>query len=329
MTTVSIAAGFAAALFCGLLSGRSLRGFRAGHSVAAAISIAIGLILLQASSPQDVWRFIQPKVALDWLPLVCLMAAGVNTIPSGRIRGTLAVILALLIPVRFLWGSVYLQPGEFEAQVLMSLAIWSMGLAVPLVLPDNETAARKSWKTVVWIFATVVTGGLIAGSGSLSYGAAAGVCGLAMLGVLLSASQISNLAAVPLISLIGLSASFAELPISIAGLMLLAWIGVLAGDRITGPRLIAVTRIGTTCVLLAAVTMTIVRMTDDGESSATLNSGYGSLSETSSVELNDKESLASPALKSANTLGRQTSPKPPSQINSEDSEDPFAGIDAE
>lgn len=329
MTTVSIAAGFAAALFCGLLSGRSLRGFRAGHAVAAAISIAVGLILLQSSSPQDVWRFIQPKVALEWLPLVCLVAAGVNTIPSGRIRGTLAIMLAMLIPVRFLWGSVYLQPGEFEARVLMSLAIWSMALAVPLVLPDNKIEARKSWKTVVWMFATAVTGSLIACSGSLTYGAAAGVCGLGMLGVFLSTSQISSLTAVPLICLTGLSASFAELPISIAGLMLAAWIGVLAGDRITGPRLIVVTRIGATCVLLAAVTMTIVRMSGDGESSATLNSGYGTLSETSSVELNKTESLTTPSSNSANILSQQSGPRRPSQITSEDAEDPFAGIDAE
>ena len=329
MTTISIAAGFTAALFCGLLSGRSLRGFRAGHAVAIAISIAVGLTLLQASSPQYVLRFVRPKVALDWLPLACLFAAGVITIPSGRIRVTLGIMLALLIPVRFLWGSVYLQPGELEARTLISLAIWSMALAAPIVLPLSELAARNSWKTAVWIFATAVTGILIAGSGSLTYGAAAGVCGLAMLGILLSASQISNLVALPLICLIGLSASFAELPITIAGLMQLAWIGVLAGDRVTAPRLIAVTRIGATCVLSAAVTMAILRMTNDRESSATLNSGYRSPNETLSSELNDMESLPYAMPKSANAVRQQTHPDPPSQITGEDSEDPFAGIDVE
>ncbi|MFO0999136.1 MAG: hypothetical protein U0936_02275 [Planctomycetaceae bacterium] len=329
MTTTSIAAGFAAALFCSLLFGRSLRGFRAGHAVAIAISIAAGLILLQSSSPQDVLRFVQPKVALDWLPLVCLLASGVISIPSGKFRVTLGIVLALLIPGRFLWGSVYLQPGELEARTLMSLAIWSMALAAPMVLPDSELATRKSWRTAVWIFATAVTGILIAGSGSLTYGAAAGVCGLVMLGFLLSASQISNLAAVPLISLIGLSASFAELPNLIAGLMLLAWIGVLAGDQIKGPRLIAVTRIGATCVLLAAVTMTVVRVIDDSGSSATLNSGYGSMNESSAAKLNEKKSLTTPLSESANTLSQNASPKSPSPITSEDSADPFAGIDAE
>lgn len=329
MTTISIAAGFAAALFCGLIIGRSLRGFRAGHAVAVAISIAAGLILLQTSTPQDVLRFVRPKVALDWLPLVCILAASVISIPSARIRVTLGIVLSLLIAVRLIWGSVYLQPGELEARTLISLAIWSMALAAPLVLPDTKLETGNSWKTVVWIFSTAVTGILIAGSGSLTYGAAAAVCGLAMLGVLLSASQISNLAAVPLISLIGLSASFAELPITIAGLILLAWIGVLAGDRITAPRLIAATRIGATFVLVAAVTMTVLRMTNDRGSSETLNSGYGSMKQTSATELNDQKSLTTPLSDSANTLSQQTSPKSPSPITGEDSEDPFAGIDAE
>lgn len=329
MTTVSIAAGFAAALFSGLLFGRSLRGFRAGHTVAAAISIAVGLILLQSSSLNDALRFIQPKVALDWLPLVCLLAAGVITIPSDKVRVTLGIMLALLIPVRYLWGSVYLQPGEFEVRILMSLAIWSMGLAVPLVLPDTKLSAIKSWKTVVWILATASTAILIACSGSLTYGAAAGICGLAMLVVLLSASKTSNLAAVPFISLVGLSTSFAELPITIAGLMLLAWIGVLAGDRIAAPRLTALIRVGATCVLLAAVTMTIVQMTDERETSANLNIGYGSLSETSAAELNDHGSLTTSSTDSVNTLSLPNSPSPPSKITGEDSEDPFAGIDAE
>lgn len=329
MTPVSIAAGFAAALFCGLLSGRSLRGFRAGHAVSVAISIAAGLVLLQASSPGAVMRFVQPKVALDWLPLTCLLAAGVFLIPSGRIRVTLGKMLALLIPVRFLWGSVYLQPGELEARVLISMVIWSMAMAVPLIFPETGLAGRKSWHTVVWIFATVVTAIVIACSGSLTYGAAAGVCGLAMLGVLLSASQISNLAAVPLLSLIGLTASFAELPISTAGLMLLAWIAVLLGDRITGPRLLVATRISAACALLAAVTMTIVRVTDAGEASATLDTAYGSSSETSSAELSDLESLTAPSTDSVNTVGQQTSSGPPSQSTIEGSEDPFAGIDAD
>jgi hypothetical protein len=325
----SIAAGFAAALFCGLIFGRSLRGFRAGHAVAVGISIAAGLILLQTSSSQDVWRFVRPKVAIDWLPLECLVAAGIFTISSARIRRALGIVLALLIPVRLLWGSVYLQPGELEARVLASLAIWSMALAVPLALPDTKLETRKSWKTVAWVFSTAVTGILIAGSGSLTYGAATGVCGLAMLGVLLSASQISNLAAVPLISLIGLSASFAELPIPTAALLLLSWTGVLAGDQITTPRLITATRSVAVSVLLLAITMTVVRRTDNNGSMRTVNSEYGSLRETSSAESIDKDSLTTPESDSGNFAGQQTKPDRPSHITGEGSDDPFAGIDAE
>ena len=143
MTTVSIFAGFATALFCGILSERSLRGFRAGGAAASVISIALGLIVLQTSSAKDLLRVIQPKVALDWLPLVCLAAVAVILIPSRRIRGALGITLAILIPIKFLWGSVYLQPGEIEVRILVSMAIWSLALTVPLLLPDIDSREAK------------------------------------------------------------------------------------------------------------------------------------------------------------------------------------------
>lgn len=328
MTSFSIAVGCLAALVCGLIAGRCLRRFREGIAVASAIAAAVGLTFLQVSKMSDLVRIVQPKVALDWLPLVCLVAAFAVVLPSKKLRFALGTVVAMLIPVRLLWGSVYLEPGALNPTALMCLVAWAALLALPMFLKDQTVLRRVGWKTALWVAATAVTAVVIAMSGSLTYGAASGVCGLTILGVLISTSQISNIAAIPLICLIGLAASFAELPVSNAGLLLSGWVGVLIPERVSRPRMVVMCRVSAAAVLLVVGSLTLARLAGDRATTDISSSGYGSCkSDLPTASKPNESSSASPSKKlketNASTASSESSPR------SDVAVDPFDGLDVE
>lgn len=325
MTSFSIAVGCLAALVCGLIAGRCLRSFREGIAVASAIAAAVGLTCLHISKLSDLMRIVQPKVALDWLPFVCLLAAVAVVLPSKKLRIAVGAVVAMLTPVRLLWGSVYLQPDAMNPSALMCHAVWAAVLAIPMVLQDQTASKRVGWKTALWVAATAVTAIVIAMSGSLTYGAASGICGLAILGVLISTSQIPNIAVVPLICLIGLSASFAELSVLNAGLLLSGWMGVLITEQISRPRMAMMFRVSTAGVLLVVASLTFARLAGDRRTADISNSGYGSFkSELSTESKADKSLTASSSKKSSGTNAVPESSKQPSGAD-----DPFDGLDME
>lgn len=322
MTTASIAAGFLAALLCGLLVGRGLRKFRAGHVLATAISVTIGLIVLRTSWADDLWRFVQPKVAMDWLPLVCLLSPLSILAKRSMLRAVIGLSLAGLIPVRLLWGSIYLPPESWASAIIFCMAAWSAVLAAPMLLSVQQNERKGAWTIGLWVVATVGTTIIVAASGSLTYGAAAGVCGVAILGVLISTSQIANVAAVPLICLIGLTASFAELPLLNAGLLLTMWMSILVADQVTVPRLAVLSRAGAFVVLSVAISLTVARhfkssevLADSGPGSA-----YGSLSNSSPLAVNRNQ--PAPA-SSSNNAGETVSQESGNPV------DPFDGLNSD
>ncbi|MFN9974314.1 MAG: hypothetical protein ACK58T_30900, partial [Phycisphaerae bacterium] len=88
------------------------------------------------------------------------------------------------------------------------------------------------------------------------------VCGVATLGVLLSASRIPNLAAFPIVCLIGLSTSYSELPILTSGLLFSVWLSLLAGERITSDRFVSFTRAAAMSALFLAGLITFMQLKD-------------------------------------------------------------------
>ncbi len=325
MTSFSIAVGCLAALVCGLIAGRCLRSFREGIAVASAIAAAVGLTFLHISKLSDLMRIVQPKVALDWLPFVCLLAAVAVVLPSKKLRIALGTVVAMLTPVRLLWGSVYLQPDAMNPSALMCLAVWVASLAIPMVLQDQTAPKRVVWKTALWVAATAVTAIVIAMSGSLTYGAASGVCGLAILGVLISMSQISNIAAIPFICLIGLSASFSELSVWNAGLLLSGWVGVLISERVSRPRTAMMFRVSTAGVLLIVGSLTLARLADNRTTADISNSGYDSFKSDRLTKSKADESLTTSSSKTATETKASTQ----SMKQSDVAADPFDGLDLE
>lgn len=144
MTPVSITVSGAAALLCGLIGGRCLRGFRGGNAKAHAIAAVVGRTLLRTTLRADPGRIIQPQVASDWLPLFCILVAGYTIIRPWGYRAAFRILLAVLMPIRLLWGSVYLPSEHWEGSIFPGLAAWSAALAVPVFVNDNRSGKAIS-----------------------------------------------------------------------------------------------------------------------------------------------------------------------------------------
>ena len=90
----------------------------------------------------------EPKTALDWMPLVCILAGACVLVRPAQLRVALGVTLSVLISVRLLWGSVYLQSDQPLVLVWLSIGIWSAVLAVPLILPEVESRAEPRGRDI-------------------------------------------------------------------------------------------------------------------------------------------------------------------------------------
>ena len=337
MTLYSIAGGCAAAFICGLIAGRYLRQVREGNAMALAIAVAAGLAVLQSTGWNDLMRVVQPRVALEWLPLVTILFAACSLIRTMKVRAACGIVLAVLTPVRLLWGSVYLQAELPRLEVLAGIAAWSAALALPLLLEQRESNAKPlSWDTVTWAgtwaVAVAGTAAMIVGSGSLTYGAATGICGLAILSVLMATSQIPDTGIVPLVCLIGISTSFAELPIVMAGLLLVVWVSILLADRLPSLRWAAVARVATVCTLLFGASLTYLRATSGASASSSAReqvvAGSGATTKALNEELQKLSSTTQrePAKRSSEPRQISDTAAEPAENQAAEIADPFAGF---
>lgn len=333
MTLYSIAGGCAAAVICGLIAGRCLRQVREGSAMAVATAVAAGLAVLQSTGWNDLLRVIQPRVALEWLPLVTILFAACSLIRTMKVRAACGIVLAVLTPVRLLWGSVYLEAEQSRLEVMAGIAAWSATLALPLLLEQRESDVKRlSWNTAAWAVAVAGTAAMIVGSGSLTYGAATGICGLAILSVLMATSQIPDTGIVPLVCLIGLSTAFAELPVVMAGLLLVVWVSILLADRLPSLRWAAVARVATVGTLLFGASLTYLRATSGASASSYTReqdvAGSGEMTKALNEEL-QKLSLTTqrePAKRSSEPRQVSNAAAEPTENQAAEIADPFAGF---
>jgi len=282
VTTTSIAVAFVAALLCSLIAGFCFRKVPHGETWALGCAVALGLTLLQTSALVDLLRPLQPKVAMDWLPGMTLLAAACSTLRQDRYRWTLAISLAFLFPIRLLWGSIYMQLDSIGVSLGIAFGAWVTGLTVAMGLPDNPHRGRLSWSAGGWALIFVFLSMSIVMSGSLTYGAAIGTCGFATLGVLLPARRIPNFTPFPLVCLVGLAAAFSEVSPWVALLMFLAVISLLLSESIQALKTRVTLHSGAVAVtvLVSAVTFVQFRsnfLGDGVDRSEEAFGGYGAL----------------------------------------------------
>lgn len=265
MTTTSIVVAFTAALLCGLIAGFGFRKMPRGETWALSCAVALGLSLLQMSALRDLFRPLQPKVAMDWLPGMIFLATACSVLRQDHYRWTLAILLALLVPIRLLWGSVYMQLDSLSVPLGIAFGAWKISLAVAMGLPNVDRNRGLSWNAGGWALMYVCVSISVMMSGSLTYGAASVTCGFAALGVLLSTGLIPGLAAVPLVCLIGLATAFSELSAWAALVLFLTMLGLLFSESFQATRSKVSLRTGAVTAGLLVSAVTFVQFRNDIE----------------------------------------------------------------
>lgn len=161
-------------------------GFLAGQLV---IRSAPGLAVALRS-------FIRPHEAVDWLPLVVLLALGVTVVeavsepsPFGRGRSgrwrkiALAAALALAVPVRLLSGNVRLTHdwSAMEKLAYLSLLAATLGLVWQLLSMEGDEK-HAAIRVPLLILLAAGTAIVLTQSGALMYGLSSGAVATAIAG---------------------------------------------------------------------------------------------------------------------------------------------------
>ncbi|MEN0110083.1 MAG: hypothetical protein AAF805_05120 [Planctomycetota bacterium] len=149
---------------------------------------------------------LSPAVANHWLPSAVIVAAVVGVLAGRcRVAATLAaligVTLAVAIPVRLLWGSVYLLSEWTRGEAIARLGALGVAIALGGWLLTRRSAGSPSEErgasgTVRAVLLAVTAFGLaivLATSGSLSYARLAGVLVAAISGATLGGVGVAPL----------------------------------------------------------------------------------------------------------------------------------------
>lgn len=286
MTPHSLGAAFVSTALVGGLVGCMISRKRMASEIAFAVSFLVGVAVLQCSRPEDLFRPLRPSVAADWLPMTVGLALVAVTITRrlSPYRIGAAVLLAAAATIRLLWGSVYLRDVSFEtaaanAGVLGLVASWGIAMCVVLAVQRPAAPKRFDGSVVAWALATGLTAATITLTGSITYGALTGVVGVAALTSVVACGRLPVLAAIPVVSLVGLSVAFSEMPVALAAAILLAWFGLVATAGETSDGVSVRSRWVGGAVRFASVCFAVVGFgvvaSQFAESSDSDSSGYG------------------------------------------------------
>ncbi|TWU00091.1 hypothetical protein Pla108_10350 [Botrimarina colliarenosi] len=141
--------------------------------------------------PRATASFAWPRESSQWLPAATAGAAVISLFITaggyGRpVGAALGVALAVGLPLRLLWGSVYLTSEWSGGEA----AAWSTGLAATLLAvgwllsrPQSEASAASDWlRAALTAAAALGLAIVLATSGSLSYARLAGIVVAAIVG---------------------------------------------------------------------------------------------------------------------------------------------------
>jgi hypothetical protein len=317
MTPLSIAIGLAVALLTGLAGGWLIRERATGTHWSFAVAAAIGLLLFQTSSVGELFGNLIPASALGWVPWIALSVAGVQMIAYRKVRIVCALVLGFAIPLRLLWGSVYLGEANPGPAVLTAIAAWS--LAIGLAISINKPAANGRFSLQVFGWALLIASStcVIAATGSITYAVAIGVIGVAIVGNLLGASRLPLQSAAVVICVIGLSVAFSEMPLPlgvllIASALAVSYLGQDGAPSVKWGKSIQVAaHVALVCVAVFAIS-NVVAPSDE----------YGGYESDAGSVVDDLGSAQQTSLSDGPTR------RPPSDATDEEAmPDPFAGFE--
>jgi hypothetical protein len=179
---------------------------RLRSTAAWSLSVACGLVVgMVAQNVRVGWhtaleKLLHPHAALDWLPWLVLIAAGISTLATYTPRTwqrwllALACIFAFAVPFRLLASNAAAMGRWTAIEKLGILAFWSasfatLWLTLALARRNRQPLVRGGLLAVVALGIAVT----IAASGAITLGELAGVAAASLLGAIGVASALGRL----------------------------------------------------------------------------------------------------------------------------------------
>lgn len=198
------------------------------------IAIAGGFIAAQfglksQSSFANAWQsLIEPHEAADWLPLIVLLAIGVNLLMahvaffSRRGALALAAIFSLAVPVRLLSGNVRLthQWSAFEKLIYLAMLAATLGVTW-LVLSAEGDEQQSVLRLPLLILVAAGTAVALTLSGVFGYGLSSGAIAAALTGTAIALIVLLHMANSPRFSFPGISGAAGVITFSLGSLIIL------------------------------------------------------------------------------------------------------------
>ena len=235
MTPLSIGFALAATFVLAIALPLPFRKRRIAPELAFAVAAAFGLVAFRVSRAADWAAMLSPSGALDRLPWFVLASAGVAS-TVGRNRTIAGWGLAVATVAGCLWGSVYFRDVAdlVGRDLIVGGGVWAALSAAALfidrtvetaVVADPPRRFRGGWiligSAAMMTAATVLS---IVGSGSVVYGVAAGVIGVAAVGTLLGGGRLPSVLPFAMIAMTALAVAFSEMPVIAAVVLSLGWL---------------------------------------------------------------------------------------------------------
>ncbi len=228
---VAAVTGVVIALVVGWMMKRNGVSLNVASAWSVALASVVAIPLLSTDWADLVRRVIQPRQAIEWLPVALAILAALefslatNT-TTMRWLSWIGMAVATALAFRFTYGSIYLRPNALDTTHIACIASWGVAMAVAWRWFHFALSRRNAtwhWFAVLvlmsWFGALAVTLGT---SGSFTYGAQAAVMGLVIVAAWMATGSPSALSPMIGLALLGLGIAFAELSWRSIALMLAA-----------------------------------------------------------------------------------------------------------
>jgi hypothetical protein len=222
---------FCVAALAMLLSNRLGLPARAARAKSVGGGYVVGQFALAArvSWPAGFSSLLQPREAGDWLPWLVIAAIGITVLaacaprPWQRWIVALAVLLAVVAPVRMLAGSVYVGRWSVVTK-LAAIACWAPALAIVwTLLAMGRANAQPRLRGGLLIVVAIGLAVALTLAGSFTYGELCGVMAAALTGSLVTCSLTPNSPRRVADADLGLSGAAGAVAMALGGLILLGY----------------------------------------------------------------------------------------------------------
>jgi hypothetical protein len=255
-----------------------------GPTLSIALSMAVSIPILLSGGFEDLVRAIRPREAIDWVPVGVLTFAllerlSLATTRRQRLWMIVAACIGCLFAVRLLYGGVHLRAGVWQWTGFAWSLAWGLSLWT-CWFPDFKKPSMFPWlEGTTRLILTACVAVALASSGSLVYGAVAGLLFISIASSWIGNGSLGTFSSSILIVLIGLGVAYSELKIAeafvLAGSVLLVSISRWSSSKNLSKNLSRGLLAVAAGLALSCATARVIQVTS-AESRSTDSNGYDS-----------------------------------------------------